>query len=91
MNNSSATWKNENKDFLDYLLKTAKDSPLLNLYFLAEEEYLKKSVNTGFSVIDFGCGNGRHLNLLKHKINRGLGIDLNQGYLEKASQLCNYI
>ena len=88
MNKSSQAWKNDNSDFLDYLLKMVKEVPPINSYLLAEEEYLKNNIPIDASVIDFGCGNGRHLNLLKNRIGRGLGIDMNQSYLEKASKLC---
>ena len=83
MSISSQAWKNDNSDLLNYLLKMAKEVPLINEYLLAEEEYLKNHISIDASVIDFGCGNGRHLNLLKNRIGRGLGIDMNQSYLEK--------
>ncbi len=88
MNKSSQAWKNDNSDFLAYLLKMVKEVPSINSYLLVEEEYLKNNIPVGTSVMDFGCGNGRHLNLLKDRIGRGLGIDMNQSYLEKASKLC---
>ena len=88
MSISSQAWKNDNSDFLNYLLKMAKEVPLINEYLLAEEESLENHISIDASVIDFGCGNGRHLNLLKNRIGRGLGIDMNQSYLEKASKLC---
>ena len=81
MSKSSQAWKNDNSDFLDYLLKMVKEVPSINSYLLAEEEYLKNNIPIDASVIDFGCGNGRHLNLLKNRIGRGVGIDMNQNYL----------
>jgi SAM-dependent methyltransferase len=89
MNKPTKAWKDDNDDFLDYLLQEAKEVPKIKAYLLAEEAYLQNNIPIGVSVMDFGCGNGRHLNLLKNRIGRGVGIDMNQSYLDKASFLCN--
>jgi SAM-dependent methyltransferase len=68
MNKPTKAWKDDNDDFLDYLLQEAKEVPKIKAYLLAEEAYLQNNIPIGVSVMDFGCGNGRHLNLLKNKL-----------------------
>jgi ubiquinone/menaquinone biosynthesis C-methylase UbiE len=45
---------------------------------------LLKIIPENTTLIDFGCGEGRHLRLLEKKLSYGLGIDLNKKVLEKA-------
>jgi len=48
--------------------------------FLKEEsEILLNHIKIGSSLIDFGCGYGRHLELLSDRLSYGLGIDISKG------------
>jgi len=85
---SSKAWKNDEKNLISDLLITAKRIPLIEAYLLEEINYLKNNIDLNATVIDFGCGNGRHLNILKNRIDQGLGVDMNKSYLAEASQLC---
>jgi len=87
MSQANNAWKNDNKNLINTLLETAKKIPPIHGYLLEEIKYLKQNIPLEASVIDFGCGNGRHLGLLEPQISQGLGVDLNRDYLEKASAL----
>ena len=86
---ASKAWENDETNFINDLLLTAKHVPKIENYLLEEVNYLKNNIVNGSSVIDFGCGNGRHLNILKNQISKGLGIDMNRSYLKEASCLCD--
>ena len=87
MSKSNRAWKNDGQNLINTLLETAKDVPEIDNYLIEEILYLEEHIPLNASVIDFGCGNGRHLGLLKSKISEGLGIDMNPFYLEEASML----
>ncbi len=48
---------------------------LIRSYLTKEEEFLIKTTPPHSSVIDFGCGFGRHLRLLSAQVRLGAGID----------------
>ena len=77
-------WENESQEVLKNLLQVAPIIPEINSYLSEETIQLKAIVNKNSSVIDFGCGNGRHLNEISHKIREGLGIDVNNTSLNEA-------
>ncbi len=91
MSRAKEVWREENRNIIDLLRQKAKQIPQINGYLLAEEAYLQEVISKGDWVLDFGCGNGRHLNLLKDKIGWGLGVDVNPYYLEEASNLCGSV
>lgn len=82
------SWQNDKTNLIEKLLKTACNVPEIETYLKKEIFYLESSIPYGASVIDFGCGNGRHLKILESKITKGLGIDMNQDYLDEANS-CN--
>jgi len=87
MSKSNRAWKNDGQNLINTLLETAKDVPEIDNYLIEEILYLEEHIPLNASVIDFGCGNGRHLRLLKSQISEGLGIDMNPSYLEEARML----
>lgn len=89
MHSSKKAWQNDEENLIIDLLKTAHEVPKIKAYLLEEISYLKNSITPNSSVIDFGCGNGRHLKILETDISQGLGIDMNRSYLEEASALCS--
>lgn len=47
-------------------------------YLEREDRFLLDSIAQGSTLADFGCGFGRHLELLKGRLSYGLGIDNNE-------------
>ncbi len=88
MSVSKKAWENDEANIIDDLLKTAHQVPKIEAYLKEEISYLKNNIALNSSVIDFGCGNGRHLKILEPQISKGLGIDMNRSYLEEASSPC---
>ena len=88
MSISKKAWENDEENIIDDLLKSVHYVPKIEAYLLEEVSYLKNNIASNSSVIDFGCGNGRHLKILESQISQGLGIDMNRSYLEEASALC---
>lgn len=80
---TSTIWENDN-NILGSLLKTAKSIPEISEYLSTEIIYLKENIKKESSIIDFGCGDGRHLRSLDRIISSGLGIDMNSEYLNVA-------
>ena len=88
MSVSKKLWENDEKNIINYLLESARQVPKIEAYLKEEISYLKNNIASNSSVIDFGCGNGRHLKILEPQISKGLGIDMNRSYLEEASSSC---
>ena len=88
MSSPKRVWENDEENFIDDLLKSAHKVPKIEAYLKEELSYLKNNIASNSSVIDFGCGNGRHLKILEPQISKGLGIDMNRSYLEEASTSC---
>ncbi len=88
MSSPKKAWKNDEANIIDDLLKSAHQVPKIEAYLQEEISYLKNNIAPNSSVIDFGCGNGRHLKILEPQISKGLGIDMNRSYLEEASSSC---
>ena len=78
-------WEDDTRNIINELLTSAHQVPKIEEYLLEEINYLVKNIPLNSSVIDFGCGNGRHLNILGKQISKGLGIDINKAYLEEAN------
>ena len=79
------SWKNDKTNLIEKLFKTACNVPEIEAYLKKEISYLERVIPFGASVIDFGCGNGRHLKILESNITKGLGLDMNQDYLDEAN------
>lgn len=71
------------------LLNRALDpatQPVAIREFLREEgERLQHLAGNGRSVVDFGCGTGRHLAALAPQLSFGLGLDYQRAYIEAAT------
>jgi len=88
MSLSKTAWENDEKNVINHLLESACQVPKIEAYLREEIRYLQNNIVLNSSVIDFGCGNGRHLKILESQISQGLGIDMNKSYLKEASALC---
>ncbi|MDD5191682.1 MAG: class I SAM-dependent methyltransferase [Candidatus Nanoarchaeia archaeon] len=53
-------------------------------YLREENKLLLEKIKKGTSLVDFGCGYGRHLELLAERLSYGLGIDINDKAVEQA-------
>jgi len=69
---------------LDTLLKHAENSCDISDYLQCETQYLEEHIKPNESVADFGCGYGRHLQILESRIHLGLGIDLSDKHIQDA-------
>jgi len=88
MSLSKKAWENDEENVIHHLLESAYQVPEIEAYLREEIRYLQNNISLNSSVIDFGCGNGRHLKILESQISQGLGIDMNKSYLKEASTLC---
>lgn len=84
--NAVDLWGSSSESILNSLLKTAPLIPAISAYHAEETRQLKAAIPLNAKVIDFGCGNGRHLNMLGGIITTGLGIDINTQLLEDAKR-----
>jgi SAM-dependent methyltransferase len=58
--------------------------PAIRHFLQAEIELLKEIIVEGTSVIDVGCGTGRHLALLRNRLRIGVGVDYEHAYIVQA-------
>ena len=89
MSVSNKAWEKDEENLINNLLESAHQVPEIEAYLREEIIYLQNNIASNSSLIDFGCGNGRHLKILESQISQGLGIDMNRSYLKKASALCS--
>jgi SAM-dependent methyltransferase len=54
-------------------------------FLVAEEDLLTQLVGDGSRVVDFGCGTGRHLHGLAHRVSLGIGLDYEVSYVAEAA------
>ncbi len=71
------------ESWIEYINKV---TPLLNDYYLKEEEFFLKVDLTGKTVLDIGCGEGRFTKLFTRKAKEVFGIDINERELEAAKK-----
>ncbi len=69
---------------LNRALDPATQPPEVRAFLQAEIELLTDIVVEGMSVIDVGCGTGRHLAMLRDRLRIGVGIDYEESYLVQA-------
>jgi SAM-dependent methyltransferase len=60
---------------LNRALDPATQPPAIRSYLQAEIELLKSTIVNGITVIDLGCGTGRHLAMLEDRLRIGVGVD----------------
>jgi len=58
--------------------------PELKQWFKREVEYLKEIIPSNSSILDIGCGFGRHLKILANSSRKLFGIDNNKVMIKKA-------
>ncbi len=69
---------------LNRALDPTTQPPEIRAFLQAEIELLNNLVVKGMSVIDVGCGTGRHLVMLRGALRIGVGVDYMHGYLVEA-------
>jgi ubiquinone/menaquinone biosynthesis C-methylase UbiE len=69
---------------LNRALDPLTQPPEIRAFLQAEIELLNDIVVEGMSVIDVGCGTGRHLAMLRDRLRIGVGIDYEKSYLVQA-------
>jgi len=69
---------------LNRALDPATQPPEVRAFMRAEIELLNDLVRDGMSVLDVGCGTGRHLALLREKVRIGVGVDYEHHYVVQA-------
>jgi ubiquinone/menaquinone biosynthesis C-methylase UbiE len=69
---------------LNRALDPATQPAEIRAFLQAEIELLDDIVAEGMSVIDVGCGTGRHLAMLRDRLRIGVGIDYEHSYLVQA-------
>src|ERR1041384_3770194 len=69
---------------LNRALDPATQPADIRAFLQAEIDLLDETVVEGMSVIDIGCGTGRHLAMFGDRVKLGLGIDYEGAYLTEA-------
>ncbi len=69
---------------LNRALDPATQPPEIRAFLQAEIELLNEIVVQGMSVIDIGCGTGRHLAMLRDRLRSGVGLDYEHAYIVAA-------
>ena len=69
---------------LNRALDPATQPPEIRAYLQAEIDFLSGTVVQGMTVIDVGCGTGRHLAMLGDRLRLGVGVDYEHTYVVEA-------
>ncbi|HLJ46042.1 MAG TPA: class I SAM-dependent methyltransferase [Bryobacteraceae bacterium] len=69
---------------LNRALDPATQPPEIRDFLQAEIDVLNDIVVEGMSMIDVGCGTGRHLALLRNRLRTGVGVDYEHAYVVDA-------
>jgi ubiquinone/menaquinone biosynthesis C-methylase UbiE len=69
---------------LNRALDPATQPPEIRAFLQAEIDLLNDIVVEGMSVIDVGCGTGRHLTMLRNRLRTGVGVDYEHAYVVDA-------
>src|SRR5438034_8628275 len=69
---------------LNRALDPSTQPPEIRAFLQAEIELLDDMVVEGMSIVDIGCGTGRHLAMLGDRLRVGVGIDYEYRYLAEA-------
>ena len=73
---------------LNRALDPATQPPEIRAFMQAEIDLLNDVVTAGMSVLDVGCGTGRHLALMRDRVLLGVGVDYEHTYLVEARRRC---
>src|SRR5215471_12947330 len=65
-------------------LDAATQPPPIQTFMQAEIEFLDAFVGASTTWLDVGCGTGRHLALLHHRLRLGVGVDYEEAYVADA-------
>ncbi len=69
---------------LNRALDPSTQPPEIQAYLHEEIDLLERTVLSGMTVIDVGCGTGRHLAMLANRLRLGLGVDYEHSYVVEA-------
>lgn len=69
---------------LNRALDPATQPPEIRAFLQAELDLLDRIITEGMRVIDVGCGTGRHLFRLGHRLRLGVGVDYEHSYVAEA-------
>jgi len=69
---------------LNRALDPATQPPEIRAFLQAEIDLLNDIVVKGMSMIDVGCGTGRHLTMLRNRLRIGVGVDYEHAYVVDA-------
>lgn len=69
---------------LNRALDPATQPPAIRAFLQAEIDLLNDIVVEGMSMIDVGCGTGRHLTMLRNRLRTGVGVDSEHAYVVDA-------
>jgi ubiquinone/menaquinone biosynthesis C-methylase UbiE len=65
-------------------LDPATQPAAIRAFLQAEIELLNDLITEGMTVIDVGCGTGRHLAMLRDRLRIGVGVDYEHAYIVEA-------
>lgn len=74
----------ERTDWLKKFLNPKTQPLLIREYLEKENNFLVKKIKDDISLLDVGCGFGRHLKLLAPKINSAIGIDIDKKRIRES-------
>ena len=69
---------------LNRALDPATQPPEIRAFLQAEIELLDDLITKGMTIIDVGCGTGRHLAMLRDRLRIGVGVDYEHTYIVEA-------
>ena len=69
---------------LNRALDPATQPPEIRAFLQAEIELLDDIIVDGMTVIDVGCGTGRHLAMLRDRLRIGVGVDYEHASIVEA-------
>jgi ubiquinone/menaquinone biosynthesis C-methylase UbiE len=69
---------------LNRALDPATQPPEIRAFLQAEIELLDDVIADGMTVIDLGCGTGRHLTMLRDRLRIGVGVDYEHASIVEA-------
>ena len=70
---------------LNRALDPATQPPEIQAFLRAELDLLHDVLKVGMRVIDFGCGTGRHLVLVRDRLRLAVGVDYERSYIVEAA------